>query len=111
MSIPLEELQLAARNHGLPLEALRHPITPLGLHYLLIHFDIPLVDAEAWRLELGGRVERPLTLSLDDLKSRPQRTRPVTLQRHGASTPMKRALIRRHHSATSSARREPNWSR
>ena len=28
------ELRLAARNHGLPLEALRHPITPAGLHYL-----------------------------------------------------------------------------
>ena len=80
MSIPLEELQLAARNHGLPLEALRHPITPVGLHYLLIHFDIPLVDADAWRLELGGRVERPLTLSLEDLKGRPQRTLPVTME-------------------------------
>ena len=37
MSISLEELQLAARNHGMPLEALRHEITPLGLHYLLTH--------------------------------------------------------------------------
>ena len=44
MSISLEELQLAARNHGMPLEALRHEITPLGLHYLLIHYDIPVVD-------------------------------------------------------------------
>ena len=29
--ITLEELQLAARNHWLPLEALRYPITPIGL--------------------------------------------------------------------------------
>ena len=43
--ITLEELQLAARNHGLPLESLRQAITPVGLHYLLIHFDIPVVDA------------------------------------------------------------------
>jgi len=43
-AITLEELQLAARNHGLPLEALRHDVTPLGLHYLLTHFDIPHVD-------------------------------------------------------------------
>jgi DMSO/TMAO reductase YedYZ molybdopterin-dependent catalytic subunit len=78
--IPLEELQLAARNHGLPLEALRHPITPLGLHYLLIHFDIPVVDEDSWRLELDGLVERPVTLSLDELKARPQRTLPVTLE-------------------------------
>ena len=43
--ISLEELQLAARNHGMPLEALRFPITPVGLHYLLIHYDVPVVDA------------------------------------------------------------------
>jgi sulfane dehydrogenase subunit SoxC len=78
--ISREELQLAARNHGLPLEALAQPITPLGLHYLLIHFDIPFVDAETWRLELGGKVERPATLTLDELKARPARTLAVTLE-------------------------------
>ena len=39
--ISIEELRLAARNHAMPLEALRYPITPPGLHYLLIHYDIP----------------------------------------------------------------------
>jgi sulfane dehydrogenase subunit SoxC len=78
--ISREELQLAARNHGMPLEMLRHEITPLGLHYLLIHFDIPFVDAASWRLEVGGRVERPVTLTLDDLKARPARTQAVTLE-------------------------------
>ena len=78
--ITLEELQLAARNHALPLEALRHPITPVGLHYLLIHFDIPHVDEQAWRLRVGGRVESPLTLTLDELKSRPARTLAVTME-------------------------------
>jgi hypothetical protein len=43
--ISLEELQLAARNHGMPLELLRDNVTPIGLHYLLIHYDIPHVDA------------------------------------------------------------------
>src|ERR687897_532739 len=38
------ELRLAARNHAMPLEALRHEITPPGLHYLLIHYDIPAID-------------------------------------------------------------------
>ena len=58
--ISLEELQLAARNHGMPLETLREPITPVGLHYLLIHYDIPSVDPETWRLTVDGLVERPL---------------------------------------------------
>ena len=35
--ITREELQLAARNHGMPLEVLRWPVTPVGMHYLLIH--------------------------------------------------------------------------
>ena len=78
--ITLEELQLAARNHALPLEALRHPITPIGLHYLLIHFDIPHVDAQTWRLRIGGLVARPLTLSLAQLEARPSRTFAVTLE-------------------------------
>jgi DMSO/TMAO reductase YedYZ molybdopterin-dependent catalytic subunit len=75
-----EELQLAARNHALPLEALRHELTPVGLHYLLIHYDIPDVDADAYRLQVGGAVERPLSLSLAELRERPAVTRAVTLE-------------------------------
>ena len=78
--ITLDELQLAARNHGLPLEALRYPVTPVGLHYLLIHYDVPVVDAAAWRLEIGGRVERRLTLTLDEIRARPAVETPVTLE-------------------------------
>jgi DMSO/TMAO reductase YedYZ molybdopterin-dependent catalytic subunit len=73
--ISADELQLAARNHGMPLEALRHDVTPVGLHYLLIHYDIPIVDPASWRLEIG-----PLSLSLDDLRARPAVTRPVTME-------------------------------
>ena len=69
--ITLEELQLSGRNHSIPLEALKHDITPIGLHYLLIHFDIPKVDAETWQLEVGGLVEKPLALTLADVKARP----------------------------------------
>jgi DMSO/TMAO reductase YedYZ molybdopterin-dependent catalytic subunit len=75
-----EELQLAARNHAMPLEALREDLTPVGLHYLLIHFDIPAVDAEAWRLRIGGAVRDPLELTLDEIRARPRRTLPVTLE-------------------------------
>ena len=76
--ISLEELQLAARNHGMPLEALRHEITPLGLHYLLVHYDIPVVDPATWRLAVAGT--RELSLSLDDLRARDAVTAPVTME-------------------------------
>ena len=73
--ISLDELQLAARNHGMPLEALRHDITPPGLHYLLVHYDIPVVDAAVWRLRVG-----PLELSLEELRAREAVTLPVTME-------------------------------
>lgn len=75
-----EELQLAARNHGMPLEALRHDLTPPGLHYVLVHFDIPDLDADGWRVQVGGTVRQTLELTLDDLRARPRRTVPVTLE-------------------------------
>jgi DMSO/TMAO reductase YedYZ molybdopterin-dependent catalytic subunit len=78
--IGVDELALAARNHGMPLEALRYAVTPAGLHYLLIHYDIPFVNPSTWRLEIRGEVERPLTLSLDDLRARPSVTNAVTLE-------------------------------
>ena len=76
--VSLEELQLAARNHGMPLEALQHEITPIGLHYLLVHYDIPVVDPATWRLGIEGRTT--LTLSLDDLRAREAVTAPVTME-------------------------------
>src|SRR5262249_14708886 len=78
--ISLEELQLAARNHGMPLEALRWDVTPIGLHYLLTHYDIPDVDASGWRLEVGGLVDRPLSLSLEELRARPSVEIAVTME-------------------------------
>jgi DMSO/TMAO reductase YedYZ molybdopterin-dependent catalytic subunit len=76
----LDELQKATRNRGMPLEALRYDITPAGLHYLLIHFDIPATEEPGWRVELTGSVRRNLSLSMDDIRSRPSRTMPVTLE-------------------------------
>ncbi len=75
-----DELRLATRNHGMPLEALAYDVTPIGMHYLLIHYDVPRVDPAAWRLEVGGAVERPLSLSLDELAARPQATADVTFE-------------------------------
>ena len=75
-----DELRLAARNHGMPLEALRYDVTPAGLHYLLIHYDIPYVDPATWTLRVDGHVDRPLTITLDDLHRRPALTRRVTLE-------------------------------
>lgn len=78
--ITMEELQLAVRNHSMPLEALRYDVTPIGLHYLLTHFDIPEVDPAAWRLDVGGAVRKPVAFALDDLKAMPKVSAQVTLE-------------------------------
>ena len=90
--INLWELQLAARNHGMPLEALRHAITPPGLHYLLIHYDVPVVDVETWKLAVDGAVARPFALTLDDLRARPSEDVVVTMECAGNG----RALLEPH---------------
>jgi len=75
-----EEVQLANRNRGMPLEGLRYDVTPAGMHYLLVHFDIPHVDATQWRLDVGGLVSTPLSLTLDDIRRRPAVTLTVTME-------------------------------
>ena len=69
--LTVDELRLAARNHAMPLEALRYPVTPVGLHYVLVHYDIPAVEESAFRLTVDGEVERPLSLTLDELRALP----------------------------------------
>jgi sulfane dehydrogenase subunit SoxC len=78
--ISLDELRLAARNHGMPLEALRHDVTPVGMHYLLTHYDIPYLDPEVWRLRIDGDVARALVLDLPAIRALPQLTRRVTVE-------------------------------
>lgn len=75
-----EEIQLALRNRGMPLEALRYSLTPTGMHFLLIHFDIPEVDAGKWQLKIGGLVANPVNLTLEDIKQRPSQTLAVTME-------------------------------
>ena len=74
-----DELAQATRNHGMPLEALRYDVTPAGMHYLLIHYDVPFVDPGTWSLELEG-FDRAARFSLDDLRSRESVTAAVTLE-------------------------------
>ena len=78
--ITREELQLAARNHGFPLESLRWDITPIGLHYLLIHYDIPDLHPDAWCLALRGLVSSPTSFGLEDLRRMPATSVTVTME-------------------------------
>lgn len=79
-----EEVVLALRNPGMPLEALRYPVTPIGMHYVLIHFDVPEIDAASYELRVDGRVRAALVLTLEDLRSRPAVSMPVMMECAGS---------------------------
>lgn len=54
-SFKKEEVQLAFRNHGGFIEGLERDITPVGQHYILQHFDVPLVtDLASYRYSSTG---------------------------------------------------------
>src|SRR3954464_11685873 len=79
-----EEVRLALRNPGMPLEALRRAVTPIGMHYVLVHFDIPDIDEATHELRVAGRVRAPLALTLDDLRALPAVTMPVVMECAGS---------------------------
>ncbi|HEY8020978.1 MAG TPA: sulfite oxidase [Thermoanaerobaculia bacterium] len=68
-------------NAGPELAALRaQVVTPNELFFIRSHGDVPEVDAETFRLSVGGLVRRPLTLSLGEIRALPARTLTATLE-------------------------------
>ncbi len=55
-------------------------VMPNAHFYVRNHFQIPRLDPSTWRLEIGGLVDRPLSLSLRDLSNMRSETRVVTLE-------------------------------
>ncbi len=74
------ELGLANRNSGALLELLDADITPTGTHYLLTHFDVPLIDADAHMLDFAGAFDTPFRLSMAEIMALPAISRAVTLE-------------------------------
>jgi sulfane dehydrogenase subunit SoxC len=57
-----------------PLQDLDGIITPSDLHFERHHGGVPAIDPKAFTLLIHGMVERPLVLTLDDLKRFPGRS-------------------------------------
>jgi DMSO/TMAO reductase YedYZ molybdopterin-dependent catalytic subunit len=69
-------------------------LTPTAQVYHVSHYGEAKVDAATWKLSIGGLVDKPLTLTLDDLKSRPKREVTATLECGGnGSSPGFRGAI------------------
>ena len=63
-----------------PTALLRTFITPNNAFYVRSHMPVPQVDASTWALKIGGEVDSPLSLSLDELRKLPAHTITVTLE-------------------------------
>jgi DMSO/TMAO reductase YedYZ molybdopterin-dependent catalytic subunit len=55
-------------------------VMPTAHFYVRNHFQIPKLDPSSWRLDVGGLVERPLSLSLLDLHNMRSLTLTVTME-------------------------------
>jgi hypothetical protein len=75
---PADPATPAARELGIP--GLDRWATPSDEFYRIdTALVVPQVDVEDWRLCIGGMVDRPLELSMDDVLARPMVDRPLEL--------------------------------
>ena len=58
--------------------------TPPEKLFVVYHMGVPVVDGETWRITVGGLVDEPFTLSLDDLEAMPQTEVPAFLECAGS---------------------------
>ena len=74
------EPQLADVDRIQPAPGTRPELTSIEDFYRIdINTRDPRIDADTWRLEIGGLVDNPLSLSLDELRAMPAVTQTITL--------------------------------
>jgi DMSO/TMAO reductase YedYZ molybdopterin-dependent catalytic subunit len=57
--------------------------TPTDEFFVIKHFNLPELHESDWRLEIDGLVDRPMKLTLDDLKARPRQEVIFTIECSG----------------------------
>ena len=66
-----------------PWESLDSWITPNDQFFSIAHYDRPMIDEKAWRLDVAGMVTKPMTLTLANLKALPRQEVTSTLECSG----------------------------
>lgn len=72
-------------NLEFPFSTLDSFVIPTDRFYIRSHFPTPTIDMKTWRLRVEGEVERPLELTLADLRKLPERTMTAVLECSGNS--------------------------
>src|SRR5262245_12858128 len=78
-------LDKQAGKNGITWEKLENWITPNAELYQVQHYGVPKLDLAKWKLEIGGLVRKPRTLTLDEIKDRRRKTITATLECSGNS--------------------------
>ena len=60
-------------------------LTPPDQFFVIKHFNQPELNERDWRLEIGGLVDQPMTLTLDDLRARARQEVTFTMECSGNS--------------------------
>jgi|KBSSwiStaDraftv2_1062776.scaffolds.fasta_scaffold02180_9 DMSO/TMAO reductase YedYZ molybdopterin-dependent catalytic subunit len=76
-----------------PLDLLTTYLTPNDLFFVRHHWNPTFPDASTWRLTVDGEVERPLSLSLSDLKAMPRASATCVLQCAGNGRSLHRPIV------------------
>ena len=58
-------------------------ITPNDKFFSIAHYNRPTIDAAAWKLDIAGMVNKPLSLTLADLQKRPRQEVTFTVECSG----------------------------
>jgi DMSO/TMAO reductase YedYZ molybdopterin-dependent catalytic subunit len=66
-----------------PWESLDSWITPNDQFFSIAHYDRPIIEEKAWRLDVAGMVAKPMTLTLANLKALPRQEVTSTLECSG----------------------------
>lgn len=67
-------------NLEFPFASLKDFLTPTALHYVRNHYPVPNLEERTFQLQVFGRVQRPLTLTLGDLRKMKKKTVTVTME-------------------------------
>jgi len=80
--VPFQNVPRAAPR-SLDWETLTEWLTPQDQVFSVQHYGTPQVDSAAYRLQIAGLVERPRSLTLDEIKALPRRDQFMTLECSG----------------------------
>jgi DMSO/TMAO reductase YedYZ molybdopterin-dependent catalytic subunit len=64
-------------------ETLDQWLTPKDQAFNVQHYGVPEVDLKSFKLEIGGRIAKPATFTLDELKALPKKEQLMTLECSG----------------------------